>query len=181
MRLKCLLKFLLYKNTSLVAISFLKKLLCPLTLNSVRVCSVTQLCLALWDPVDCSPPGSSVHGILQARVLERVAISFSRGASQLRDETHVSCVSCTGRWIFYHCVIWKALTLHTMTVTITQSCPTLCNPMAYTVHGILQARILDWVAYPFSRGASQPRNQTQVSQISGRFFTRWSIRESQEY
>ena len=64
---------------------------------------------------------------------------------------------------------------------VIQLCSTLCNPVAYTVHGILQARILDWVAYPFSRGASQPRNQTQVSQISGRFFTRWSIRDSQEY
>ena len=53
--------------------------------------------------------------------------------------------------------------------------------MAYRVHGIIQARILDWLAYRFSRGASQPRDQTQVSQISGRFFTKWAIRESQEY
>ena len=42
---------------------------------------------------------------------------------------------------------------------VTQSCPTLCNPMNYTVHGILQARILEWVAFPFSRGSSQPRDQ----------------------
>ena len=48
---------------------------------------------------------------------------------------------------------------------------TLCNPMAYTVHGILQARILAWVAFPFSRGSSQLRDQTQVSHIAGRFFT----------
>ena len=54
---------------------------------------------------------------------------------------------------------------------VTQSCPTLCNPMDYTVHGILQARILEWVAFPFSRGSSQPRDQTQVSHISGGFFT----------
>ena len=46
--------------------------------------------------------------------------------------------------------------------------PTLRNPM---VHGILQARILEWVAFPFSRGSSQPRDQTQVSRIAGRFFT----------
>ena len=45
----------------------------------------------------------------------------------------------------------------------TQSCPTLCDPMSYTVHGILQARILEWVTFPFSRGSSQPRDQTQVS------------------
>ena len=54
---------------------------------------------------------------------------------------------------------------------ITQSCPALCDPMVYTVHGILQARILEWVALPFSRGSSQPRDQTQVSHIAGGFFT----------
>ena len=50
--------------------------------------------------------------------------------------------------------------------------PILCNPMACTVKGILQARILEWVAVPFSRGSSQPRDQTQVSRIAGGFFTR---------
>ena len=63
---------------------------------------------------------------------------------------------------------------------ITQSCLILCNPMGYTVHGILQARILEWVAVPFSRGSSQPRDQTQVSHIAGRFFTSWATRESRE-
>ena len=43
-------------------------------------------------------------------------------------------------------------------VKVTQSCLTLCDPMNYTVHGILQARILEWVAFPFSRGSSQPRD-----------------------
>ena len=47
----------------------------------------------------------------------------------------------------------------------------LCDPMDYTVHGILQARILEWVAFPFSRGSSQPRDRTQVCCIAGRFFT----------
>ena len=56
-------------------------------------------------------------------------------------------------------------------VKVTQSCPTLCNPMDYTVHGILQVRMLEWVAFPFSRGSSQPRDQTQVSHIAGGFFT----------
>ena len=51
---------------------------------------VAQSCPTLCDPVDCSPPGSSVHGILQARVLEWVAISFSRGSSRPRDRTQVS-------------------------------------------------------------------------------------------
>jgi len=51
---------------------------------------VTQSCLTLYNPMDCSPPGSSVHGILQARILEWVAIPFSRGSSQPRDRTQVS-------------------------------------------------------------------------------------------
>ena len=50
-------------------------------------------------------------------------------------------------------------------------CPTLCDLMEYAVHGILQARILEWVAFPFSRGSSQTRDQTQVSHIAGGFFT----------
>ena len=54
-------------------------------------------------------------------------------------------------------------------VKVTQFCPTLCSP--YTVHGILQVRILEWVAFPFSRGSPQPRDQTQLSRITGRFFT----------
>ena len=54
---------------------------------------------------------------------------------------------------------------------LAQLCLTLCDPMDYTVHGILQARILEWVAFPFSRGSSQPRDQTQVSHIAGGFFT----------
>ena len=53
---------------------------------------VAQLCPTLWDPMDCSLPGSSLHGILQARVLEWVVISFSRGSSHPRDRTLVSCI-----------------------------------------------------------------------------------------
>ena len=56
-------------------------------------------------------------------------------------------------------------------VKVAQSCPTLCDPMDYTVHGILQARILEWVAFSFSKGSSQPRNRTQVSYIAGGFYT----------
>ena len=56
-------------------------------------------------------------------------------------------------------------------VKVAQSCPTLCDPMGYTVLGILQARILEWVAMPFSRGSSKPRDQTHVSCIAGGFFT----------
>ena len=65
-------------------------------------------------------------------------------------------------------------------VKVNQSSPTLCDPMD-CVHGILQARILEWVAFPFSRGSSQARDQTQVSRIAGGFFTSWATREAQQY
>ena len=64
-------------------------------------------------------------------------------------------------------------------VKVAQSCLTLCNPMDYTVQGILQARILEWVAFPFPTGSSQPRDRTQVSDIAGGFFTSWATREAQ--
>ena len=56
-------------------------------------------------------------------------------------------------------------------VEVAQSCPTLRDPMDDTVCGILQARTLEWVAFAFSRGSSQPRDQTQASRIAGKFFT----------
>ena len=64
-------------------------------------------------------------------------------------------------------------------VEVTQSCPTLCDPMDYTVPGILQTEVPEWVAFPFSRGSSQPRDQIQVSRIAGGFFTSWTTRETQ--
>ena len=69
---------------------------------------------------------------------------------------------------------------------VSKSCLTLCNPMDYSlsdfsVHGISQARILEWVAISFSRGSFQLRNRTGVSCIAGRFFTDWAIREAQSH
>ena len=65
---------------------------------------VAQLCLTLFDPMDCSLPGSSIHGILQGRILEWVAIPSSRGSSPPRDWIPVSCI---GRWILYHLSHWE--------------------------------------------------------------------------
>ena len=71
-------------------------------------------------------------------------------------------------------------------VLVFQSCLTLCDPVDYSlpgssVHGILQARILEWVAISFSRGSSQPRDQTQVSCIVGRFFIVWATRDTPSF
>jgi len=77
----------------------------------VVLCCVVcpQSCLTCCNPVDCSPPGFSVHGILQARTVEWVAISFSRGFSQCRDWTCVSYISCLGRQILNYGTTWEAL------------------------------------------------------------------------
>ena len=66
-------------------------------------------------------------------------------------------------------------------VKVTQSCPTPCDPMNCVVHGIFQARILEWVTFPFSRGSSQRRDLTQVSHTAGGFFTSWATREDFSY
>ena len=75
----------------------------------VRVCSITQSCPALGDPMDWSWPDSSVQGFSQARILKWIAVSFSRGSSRARHPTHSSCISCIGRRILYHCTTWGAL------------------------------------------------------------------------
>ena len=233
-------------------------------------------CLTLCDPKDCSPKGSSDDGISQTRILEWVAISFSREFSWPRDQTPAFCLAANPlplshlgspmcslwyvRWIpkniyfsltdyakAFDCLdynkLWKILKEmeipdhltcllrnlyagqetteldleeHTnsklekeyvkavccypayltymksempgwmnyklesrLKVKVAQSCPTLCDPMDYTVHGILQARIMKWVTLPFSRGSSQPKDRTQVSHIPGGFFTSWTTREAQ--
>ena len=63
-------------------------------------------------------------------------------------------------------------------VKVSQQCPTLWNPVDYTIHGMLQDRILVWIAVPFSRVSSQPRDRTQISGIVGKFFTSWGTREA---
>ena len=72
-------------------------------------CLVAKSCPTLCDPMDCNPPGSSVHGIAQARILECVAISFSRGSSRPRNWTHISCI---GRRILYPLNHQGSLSLH---------------------------------------------------------------------
>ena len=94
--------------------------------------------------MDCSLPGSSVHEILQARILEWIAISFSRGSSWPRNRTRGSCIA--GRFF----TNWAAAAAKSL-----QSCPTLCDPIdgsppGSPVPGILQARILEWAAISFS-------------------------------
>jgi len=119
-----------------------------------------QSCLTLCDPIDSSPPGSSVPGILQARTLEWVAISFSNAWEWKVKVKSLSPVRLfTTPWTaayqdppsmgFSRQDYWSGMPLPSPEVA--QSCPTLCNPMdcslpGSTVCGIFQARILEWVA-----------------------------------
>ena len=88
---------LLYINNILILLEY------SLFILSLPVlCLLAQWCPTLCSPMDCSLPGSSVHGFLQTRILEWVAMLSSRGPSQLRDQTAVSHISCTGRWVLCH-------------------------------------------------------------------------------
>ena len=106
-----------------------------------------QSCLTLCDPIDCNPPGSSIHGILQARILECVAMPSSRGSSQPRDQTCVSHVSCVGRRFF---------TTSTICTSNDFGLDILIWEDSHAI--LLREREKRIVAIPFSRGSSQSRD-----------------------
>ena len=105
----------------------------------VCVCVYTQLlqwCPALCDPMDHSLPGSSLNGMLRARILEWVATPFSRRSSQSRDQIRVSFISCIGRQILYHCTTWEApKSIYLYIEIYIYMCPTLCDPMDCSTPG----------------------------------------------
>ena len=106
-----------------------------------------------------------------------------RGLSSCDAHCSVACGIFLDQGLNLCPLLWQAdfHTLHHQEKSeakVAQLCPTLCNPMDYTVHGILQARILEWVVIPFSRGSFQPGNWTQVPRIAGGFFTSWAPREA---
>ena len=107
--------------------------------------------------------------------LEWVPIPFSRDLPNLRTEPWTELLHSK---ILYSLSHWKWSESE-----VAQSCPTLCDLMdcnspGSSVHGIFQARVLEWVAISFSRGSSRPRDRTQVSRIIGRCFTIWATREA---
>ena len=120
-------------------------------------------------------------GILQARILEWVVMPSSRGSSQPRNKTCISCIA--GRFITIWATRESLYASKESESEVPQSCPTLCDPMdcslpGFSVHGILQARGLKWVTISFSRGSSWPRDRTQVFHIGGRRFNLWATREA---
>ena len=141
--------------------------------NIEIVCSVTQSCLTLCNPMDYCPLGSFVHEFSRQEYCSGLPFPSpgnllhpgtepvfpiwqldSLSLSHLESPEHLLCLLCS----------------------VVQLCPILCSPvdcsrLGSSVHGILQARILEWVARPSSEGSSRPRDRTQVSLIAGRFFT----------
>ena len=128
--------------------------------------SVTRLSLSC-NPIDCSPPGSSVHGISQASILEWVAIPFSRDLPNKRNESasvawQADSLPLSHQYIYKVKVKVKSL-----------SRVRLCDSMDCSLPGssVLQAIVREWIAISFSRGSSQPRDQNQVSRSVDRRFT----------
>ena len=111
------------------------------------------------------------------RILEWIACPFSRVSSWPRNWTRVSCIA--GRFF----TSWATRETQSESVSCSVMSDSAwtgsdCDPPGSSIPGILQARILEWVAYPFSRGSSPPRNQTGVSCIADRFFTSWACKEA---
>ena len=140
---------------------------CHFLLQCMKVKSereVAQSCLTHSNPMDCSLPGSAVHGIFQARVLEWGAIALGREQSPTLTPGHWSSI------IFASSAFQPLLsaTAYVCTCQVTSLCPTLCDFMDCNLSwdSILQTRILEWVAMHSSKGSSQPRDQTHISYVS---------------
>ena len=152
-----------------------------------------QSCPTLCDPMDCSLPGFSIHGIFQARTLEWVPFP---------SPMHES-----GKWKWSHSVVSDSLQSHGLAAyqappsmgfsreqywsgvplpslifkaSIMKMKVKLFSPVlpGFSIHEVFQARVLEWAAISFSRGSSQPRDWTQVSCIADRCFTAWTAREA---
>ena len=127
--------------------------------------TITQSCPTFCYPMDCNPPGSLVHGISQARTLECVAISSSRGSSQLRGlNSHFLCIFCIGRQVFTTGIKKKK----------EESCSVISNSL--WPHGLCSpwnspGQNTRVGSLSLLQGSYQPRDQTQVSHIAGRFIT----------
>ena len=133
------------------------------------------------NPVDCSLPSSSLHGIpgkntgVGCQLLPPKKVSVK--------EINPLCIDIWFADIFSHPFPFVN---YFLCAKLLQSCPNLCDPMdcspsGSSVHGILQARILEWVVISSSWGSSQPRDQTRVTCIAGRFFTIWASREAPRF
>ena len=176
-------------------------------------CSVVQSCLTLCDLLDCSPPGSSVHRIFQARILDGLPtpgdlpypeiepLPLACGAGRFFT-TKAPGKPKSAMWSESHSVVSHCLWLHGLYspwnplgqstglggLSLLQGMSPIqgwnpglphCRRILYQLSHQGSPRILEWVACPFSRGSSWPRNRTEVSCIAGGFFNSWAMKELQ--
>ena len=126
--------------------------------------SVSRSCPALCDPMHCHPTRSSVHEISQARILEWVAISFSRGSSQPRDQTIVSCI---GSWVLYYWATWEASLI---TQFLTSVLPVVCiEPGLLTISGLWPYTA--WVCFHLADSGGASRFCSSLLAFGEHFWT----------
>ena len=153
------------------SVAFIGLVLCPFCTHGRHQVAASGTEAANAEPHPLPPSTAEKHSVSFLYGGVRLFWIKRDGGKLWSNSNEAGDVS--GHWIpeqpFYLCVcVWKSLS----------RVPTVCDSMASTVFGNLQARILEWVAFSFSRGSSQPRDQTQVSSIAGRFFTSWATRET---
>ena len=133
------------------------------------MCLVAQWCPTLCDPMDCSLPGSSIHGIFQARILEWVAVPFSRVSSESRDQSQVSCIA--GRFI----TIWASReSLQRYKYLLSGSSGKFCWPLFYTVEFMLSCltlQVLSWQFVPIQAICGSAQKSASFSKVSTSFFS----------
>ena len=122
----------------------------------------------LSDPMDCSPPGSSVHGDSPGKNTGVGCHTLLQGIFPIQG-SNLGLLHY--KQILYHLSHGRKVKMLVTQLCLTLCDPTDCGPPGSSVHGILQARILEWVAVLISRGSSWPRDCTRASRIAGRFFT----------
>ena len=139
------------------------------------LCLVTQLCMTLWDPMVYSPPGCSVHGILQVRILQACPPPGDLPNSGIKPRSptlQVDSLLSEPPGKPKNTGVGSLSLLQGIFPTQESNQGLLhCRQILYQLSQKGSLRILEWVAYPFSSGSSQPRNRTGVSCIAGRFFT----------
>ena len=136
------------------------------TLLCMYACFVAQSCPTLCDPMNCGPPGSSAHGILQARVLEWVAMPSSRGSSWPRDQTLISYVSCIVRWVLYFSkiiatVYWVLIALYYLLCYLLS-----VNSHSMSLRKVLWPLILQKVETIYLTEAKESRKQIFTAQAT---------------
>ena len=142
--------------------------------TSLFICFLYNVCVShsvMSNPMDCSPPGSSVHGVLQAGILKWVVISFSRASFRPKIEPESPALQILYR-LNRSGSLWVPCPPPGDLPTQGSS-PGLprCRWILYQLSHQESPRVLEWIAYPFSRESSLPRSQIRVSCIKGRFFT----------